>query len=155
MKISTRKSNLKKSIWCYIIKKLILALLIFTLLMNVVSCNKDTHSETQISESNIVIMVSNQSRNTPTITLEGFVDEKEIFSGRYKVKNSHKVYYYYENLDLGEHMISINSKDGAKKEEFINIKADKTLWIFITYWSYENGYSKIDLHSQYKAIAID
>ncbi|WP_202708878.1 hypothetical protein [Sporosalibacterium faouarense] len=116
--------------------------------------HNSNYSEKKIGESNLIIMVSNQSLNKDTIKINGFIDREPIFSDDFSVGDQHVVTYYYENLSEGAHNLIIQSEDGAELIKNVQIINDKT-WVYITYWNNKNSEPKIGFKKQNKHIGID
>lgn len=69
------------------------------------------------------------------------------------MKNQHEVTYYYGNLPDGKYEINIVSGDGTKHNEPFEIKSDKPIWMFVTYWN-SNKKANIDVFKQNEPIKI-
>lgn len=116
--------------------------------------HNSNYSEKEIDSSNLIVMVSNQSFFKDNVNIKGYIDMELLFNEKFKVGNQHLVSYYYSNLPIGEHVLIIESEDGAELTENIRINNDKT-WIYITYWNNENSGPKINYQKQNEPIGID
>lgn len=124
--------------------------------IEVVESNEPTICEYLVEtedEANLVLLITNQSFETPKIKLEGIIDDGIVFNGKYKVKDQHEVTNYYVKLPAGKHTLKVASEDANLEDEF-EIKEEDKLWIAVSYWSFEDKESIIHIHKQNKRILI-
>lgn len=124
--------------------------------VEVVESNEPTICEYLVEtedEANLVLLITNQSFKTPKIRLEGIIDDGIVFNGKYKVKDQHEVTNYYVKLPVGKHTLKVASDDANLEDEF-EIEAGEKLWMFISYWSFEDRESLINIHKDNKRILI-
>jgi hypothetical protein len=112
------------------------------------------YSKKKIDNSNLIVIVSNQSSYKNIVNIRGYIDKKLLFNDNFRVGNQHLVSYYYSNLSEGEHVLIIESEDGAELIENIHINNDK-IWVYITYCNNENSGPKISCQKQNQPIYID
>ena len=112
------------------------------------------YSEKRIEDSNLIVMISNQSFENPNVKIKGYIDDELLFEVIYSVGGQHVVTYYYSNLKKGNHTIFVESEDGAKLTEIIEIGEEK-LWIYITYWGGKDFDPEFGIMKQDKPIGLE
>jgi len=84
-------------------------------------------------QSNLIIILSNQSYENTKVSLMVYVDGNELISQNCKTENQHTGYYYYYNL-VGTHIIKVVSDDGQTVEKTMSLDENTPLWVLMSYW---------------------
>lgn len=83
--------------------------------------------------SNLEIVVSNQSFENPSVNLSCLVDGIEIFDEEFDVGDQHAVSYYFVNIIGGDHILKVTYEDGQVEEYKFETGQNKK-YFYITYW---------------------
>lgn len=90
----------------------------------------DIEAETQ---SNFIVILSNQSYENTKVKLTVFIDGNKLISQDCKTENQHTGYYYYYNLE-GTHIVKVVSEDGQEVQKTITLDKNIPLWVLMSYW---------------------
>lgn len=120
---------------------------------NLYTSGDGKYSEEMEENASIIVMVSNQSFDVPSVQMSGTVDGLHIFDDKYNVGNQHQYAYYYVYTSPGEHEFEILA-NGISIKETVTITEDEPLWICFSYWNSENEDEKISVYSQNERILI-
>lgn len=111
-------------------------------------------SQEKVEESNLIIMISNQSFDNPEVRIKGYINGEKLFEDSFEVGIQHLVSYYYLNLEEGEYNLSFESEDDAILSDVITIDEEQ-LWVYLTYWKDDNTDSHMDIFKQNEPLRID
>lgn len=111
------------------------------------------YSEEKSENSNLEVVVSNQSLVNPTVQLSCLLDGIELFDMKFKAEDQHAVSYFYQDVDEGEHVLRVASEDGQVEEYTFEIGPEKK-YFYITYWGIKET-AKINIHESDEFIGID
>jgi|GEM_PF-3369996 len=111
------------------------------------------YSREKSDNSNIEIVVSNQSFENPSVTLSCLVDGIEIFEEEFDVGDQHNVSYYFVNIIEGDHILKVTSEDGQVEEYKFETGQNKK-YFYITYWGNKDT-ARINIFESDDFIGID
>lgn len=95
--------------------------------------NGTTVEQVSGENSNIVLVVSNQSFEKPDINLKVFIDDKFYIDNQFKVEDQHNFASYNYSIPKGSHKLKAIVNNTSIFEEIFNMNNEKQ-WAVITYW---------------------
>ncbi len=84
------------------------------------------------ASSNVIIMVTNQSYENPTVSLTVYLDGRKLFRQSCETKDQHTGYYYYYDF-TGTRTLKVTDGNGLEEEYSITASEDSPVWILISY----------------------
>ena len=133
--------------------------LTFLILMTIFyfSLDKTMHrnglfSEDNVDISNLEVLVSNQSHEKTRVKLYCSIDGVELFDRKFELKNEHSIWFYYLNVDQGDHLLLVTSDDGIRKEYKFNISSTKKY--FYIFYEGINETADIYIHESDEFIGL-
>lgn len=121
---------------------------------NIVVTGQGEWLENKADSYDVIVIVSNQSFYIPKIRMSGDMNGVTVFDDEFVVGDQHVYSYYYIEAEKGDYSFSISTED-TKLNKTIQLKEDRTLWMYITYWNSENENEYIDVLIQNEQIGLD
>ena len=117
--------------------RVVIALVIMGIIISIssvvfyISHVEETESLAIPEDTNLTLYVSNQSFDNRLVNIKVSIDDNLRIDQDFDVGDQHEFYPFYFNLEQGNHVIQVDTKDASYQKEFT---IEDELWIAATYW---------------------